>query len=175
MSRKHTLRACFNSDLPALEPLYRAAFPDEDLMPLLRDLSACKESIYSQIAIINGDIAGHVVFTMCNVDTNSSPVALLGPLCVLPERQKRGVGSSLVRSGIEHCREQSIALVLVLGDPTYYGRFGFRSETGVSAPFSLPEEWKDAWQSVKLNDHSTRPRGKLVVPVPWRDRALWGP
>ncbi|MES0808316.1 N-acetyltransferase [Roseibium sp. SCPC15] len=169
------LRACSISDLPVLEVLYRAAFPDEDLMPLVRSLLECEDRVCSEVAVINGDIVGHIAFTMCTVETSSLPVALLGPLCVLPEYQKQGVGSRLVRSGLEKCRELGAVSSLVLGDPLYYSRFGFRPETGVSAPFPLPEEWQEAWQSVELNEYGAGLKGKLVVPVPWQEPALWGP
>ncbi|MES0879306.1 GNAT family N-acetyltransferase [Roseibium sp. SCP14] len=175
MSGKHKLRACVNSDLPVLEPLYRVAFPDEDLIPLVRCLVESEDGTFSQVAIVNGDIVGHIVFTMCTVDGHSLLVSLLGPLCVLPDHQKQGIGSSLVRSGFEHCKELGARRVLVLGDPSYYGRIGFRPETGITAPYPLPEEWKDAWQSLQLNEHSAQLNGRLVVPAPWQDPALWGP
>lgn len=65
--------------------------------------------------------------------------------------------------------------VFVLGDPAYYGRFGFAPERGVAPPYPMPEEWADAWQSVGLDGTDSPRRGTLNVPSVWRRESLWGP
>ncbi|MHA1189117.1 MAG: GNAT family N-acetyltransferase, partial [Alphaproteobacteria bacterium] len=65
--------------------------------------------------------------------------------------------------------------VYVLGDPAYYRRLGFESEDSVKPPYPLPEEWRGAWQSLGLGAGKPPLRGKLSVPQPWRQRALWAP
>jgi len=75
------------------------------------------------------------------------PIAALGPMAVLPAWQKRGVGSQLVRTGLEICRAAGYDLVIVLGHTTYYPRFGFqpapplgiRWEHGADAHFMVLE------------------------------------
>ena len=101
--------------------------------------------------------------------------ALLGPLAVLPERQRQGLGSALVRAGLDALRDRGTRRVLVLGDPAYYARFGFAPERGTAAPYDLPEAWRDAWQSLALSDESAPKAKRLAVPAPWRDPALWAP
>jgi putative acetyltransferase len=61
----------------------------------------------------------------------------------------------------------------VLGDPAYYGRFGFIQEHKVTPPYPLPTQWVNAWQSIKQCDREPPLAGKLSVPEPWRQSALW--
>ena len=63
----------------------------------------------------------------------------------------------------------------VLGDPAYYGRFGFTPETHVEPPFPLPAEWGGAWQSQYLDGSRVPCPGKLDVPPQWLQPALWAP
>ena len=63
--------------------------------------------------------------------------------------------------------------VFVLGDPAYYGRFGFEPERWIAPPFPLPEEWHDAWQLVTFDVALPRRRGVLEVPEAWNEATLW--
>ena len=157
-------------DRPAIEALYGAAFPDEDLLPLLRELLPHPSVALSLVAEIGRELVGHIVFTGC-----PDRVVLLGPLAVAPARQKQGIGKALVRGGLERLARAGWVRVLVLGDPAYYGRLGFTGETGLEPPYELPPEWRAAWQSQELGGPHAPPRGRLAVPAPWRRRALWAP
>lgn len=66
----------------------------------------------------------------------------LAPMAVLPSHQRRGIGSALVRAGLQHCRQLGIGAVAVLGHPDYYPRFGFRPSTrfGISSEYDAPAE-----------------------------------
>ena len=114
---------------------------------------------------------------MCSIEGTEARAALLGPLAVLPAQQKQGIGSALVRFGLEMLRDDAIDTVLVLGDPAFYGRLGFRTESRIRTPYPLPAEWASAWQSQRLGDSlgnsPTMPAGTLSVPAQWRDPALW--
>jgi len=158
-------------DLPALATLYEAAFPEKDLVPLLRQLLAVSEQVLSLAHIENGRPAGHAAFTDCSVDPGGAPAALVGPVAVLPERQKTGIGSALIRSGIRHLETEGTAHFLVLGDPAYYTRLGFRPDRSIAPPYPLPEAWRDAWQRLDAGD-APQSTGRLAVPLPWRDPAL---
>lgn len=150
---------------PDLATLYAAAFPDEDLVPLLQGLSGQPGTL----SLIEGlPPVAHVLFTLGQI--NGAKVALLGPAAVHPDRQGQGLGSRLIRQGIAHLGETGVAMVLVLGDPAYYGRFGFLPETGAEPPCPIPEDWRPAWQSLVL----TQPhRGRLSLPAPWLSQDLW--
>ncbi|WP_297582145.1 GNAT family N-acetyltransferase [Roseibium sp.] len=175
MSRELKLREYRSSDLSALGSLYRDAFPDEDLLPLVHALLTGDQPVQSSVATLEAEVVGHVIFTACTLEPVAAKVALLGPLCVAPDHQKQGIGSSLVHEGLERLTQQGTGTVLVLGDPAYYGRFGFKPDTGIAPPYPMPEEWREAWQSMQLHDEPEQLRGDLVVPGPWKDAALWGP
>ncbi len=161
------------SDLTAIDSLYPQAFPDEDLLPLVKDLIEAADLSISLVAVVDAQIAGHVVFTKCGVDGSSTGVALLGPLAVAPSWQRQGLGTALVQAGVEQMNNANVSLVLVLGDPAYYGRFGFRTERYVEPPYPLPANWSDAWQSLRLNDGGFSSSVKLAVPRPWLNPQLW--
>ena len=169
------IREGIPADTAALVALYAAAFPDEDLLPLVRDLLRDADSVLSLVGTIGAQVSGHVFFTRCGVAESRAKVALLGPLAVAPARQGRGIGSALVRAGLHRLRETDVELVFVLGDPAYYGRLGFRPDPLVEPPFALPAEWSGAWQSQSLLGAGLCCAGKLRVPAPWSRRALWAP
>jgi putative acetyltransferase len=78
-----------------------------------------------------------------------------------------------VRAGLERMRGAGVARALVLGDPAYYGRFGFAPDRAIAPPYELPAAWQDAWQSLALDDDAPPLAGTLTVPPPWRHPALW--
>ncbi|GAA0782764.1 N-acetyltransferase [Roseibium denhamense] len=167
------IRPTCSEDHGAIERIYPAAFPDEDLLPLVRNLLAAGTDCLSLTALCDGLVAGHCVFTLCGMDRVERAVALLGPVCVAPENQRIGCGSALIKHGNMRLQKDGIGKVLVLGDPNYYGRFGFREEVGILTPHPIPDAWKSAWQSMDLTPAGQGLAGKLVVPGPWQDPALW--
>lgn len=162
-------------DGPAIELLTRHAFPDEDLVPLVRDLLASEAPVMPLLAQVDGRLVGYVFFTPCGIDDSPVRLALLGPLAVAPDMQRQGIGSQIVRAGLERQAKSGVARVLVLGDPNYYTRFAFVAETGVLPPYALPPEWNEAWQSLVLAGASEPLAGQLTVHKPWRQKALWAP
>lgn len=168
------IRESADADLTAIETLYPAAFPEEDLLPVVRRLLAGRSDVLSLVAVDGEDLIGHVAFSDCAVSGTDARVSLLAPLAVSPERQKRGIGTALVDKGFRRLRQAGVSDVYVLGDPAYYGRFGFRAETGVAPPYPLPDEWRAAWQSLRLSPEQPLLQGALLAPDPWRDPALWG-
>lgn len=175
MTAPPAIREAVPDELPGIEALHRAAFPQEDLLPLVRDLAREGPRVLSLVATMGDALAGHAMFTACAVAGAADGVALLGPLAVAPHRQRQGVGAALVRAGLGRLRQAGTSLVCVLGDPGYYARFGFRPERRILPPFALPPEWDGAWQSLTLNGADPAGAGTLQVPAPWRRRALWAP
>lgn len=169
------IRAGAPQDLAAIESLYPQAFPAEDLLPLVRDLLREPAAILSLVAVAGSRLVGHVIFTACGVAGSDARCALLGPLAVTPDHQQRGVGSALVRAGLQRLEDAGVSQVLVLGDPAYYGRCGFAPEPHVEPPYSLPAEWTGAWQSKQLGTGTAPPRGRLMLPRTWLRPALWLP
>ena len=158
--------------------LTRAAFPEEDLTGLVGDLVG-REDV--TVVMADGD-AGYAIFTECEVAPGGERVALLGPVAVAPDQQRRGVGSAVIRDGLralvgarEPARPRCSA-VIVLGDPRFYGRFGFSAEhQRVRAPYKLPPHYESAWMALPLGPagEAAVPAGDLRVPEPWRRPELW--
>jgi putative acetyltransferase len=106
----------------------------------------------SLVAEVGGVVVGHILFTPVTVD-GSPEARLMGlaPMAVDASHRDRGVGSALVRAGLERCREMGVAGVVVLGHPDYYPRFGFRRANayGLRCEYEAPGE---AWMAVELGD-----------------------
>lgn len=175
MSERPEIRESLPSDLASIEKLYPDAFPDEDLVPLVRELLQEAPIVLSLVGIIDTSLVGHVMFTTCGVVGSSDKVALLGPLAVARAWQRRGIGSAIVHAGLQRLENAGVTQVYVLGDPAYYGRLGFVPEVGVEPPYPLPAEWGGAWQSIGLRSAEPSLRGKLSVPQPWLQPGLWAP
>lgn len=175
------IRKSTPEDTTSIMALYPKAFPDEELRPVVKALLEDSATAISLVGVVEGAVAGHVLFALCGIDDSAdnkggdTSAALLAPLAVDPSVQRQGIGGALVRRGLQLLAEKNIAHVFVLGDPAYYGRFGFAPETTTVPPYPMPPEWREAWQSIRLNDAGPTAQGKLAVPSPWRDPALWGP
>lgn len=172
---KIEIRPGLDADMPAIEQLYPAAFPDEDLLPLVRHLLMHEPRILSLVAEAGQHVAGHILFTLCSISGSDNQAALLAPLAVTPEYQRQGIGTALIREGLKQLGPVGIHQVYVLGDPAYYGRSGFEPETGVAPPYPLPRQWRDAWQSLSLGSAQPPNHGKLELPEAWMQPALWRP
>ena len=162
-------------DTEAVASMYPLAFPDEDLVPVVRELLADPDIVTSLVATLDGEIVGHVAFTACAVEGSDLTASMLAPLAVRPDCQRQGIGSAIVNAGLQQLRAAGVDVVFVLGDPAYYSRFGFNQDTQVSPPYPLPAEWYTAWQSQYLGKVTSPCTGKLAVPSQWLDPALWAP
>lgn len=138
-----TIRSEAPADAAAIDALLRAAFggPGEAvLVERLRAAGALPLALVAVDAV--GDVVGHVAFSPLPIATGAGTVdaLALAPLAVRPDRQRRGVGTLLVRAALDRLRTAGAPLVVVLGDPAYYGRFGFRAEAaaGIRCPYSGP-------------------------------------
>jgi putative acetyltransferase len=124
-------------DLDAIDAVLRAAFPGPAEAELTGRLRAAEDVLFELVAVEDGVVVGHILMSRLWADRGSL-YAALAPLSVRPERQNTGLGSALVRAGLESARDVGCHGVLVLGDPAYYGRFGFTAEEArtVSSPFA---------------------------------------
>lgn len=138
-------------DAEAVHAALVAAFGREAEARLVERLRASARIVCAMVAEEKGRVLGHVVFSRIAVESGGSeiPVLALAPLAVLPAFQRLGIGSALVSAGLERCRMERHARVLVVGDPVYYGRFGFvpASRFGLKCPFPAPEE---AFMAIEL-------------------------
>ncbi len=146
-------------DLAEVSRLHARAFGEPhgheigELVTALHDDSTARP-LWSLVAVEDGCLVGHVLFTHARLDGDGGPVrlSLLGPLGVIPEAQRRGVGTALVQTGLQRLRDAGIELVLVLGVPSYYPQHGFEPATphGLRAPFHDPVAQGEAWMVHEL-------------------------
>jgi putative acetyltransferase len=116
--------------------------PEAELVDRLRQAGAVTLSL---VAVEEGQIVGHILFSAGNIHTADSavPVTALAPMAVLPEFQNKGIGSQLVREGLDRLRLAGFDSVLVLGHVNFYPRFGFVpafSTYGVACEYNVPDE-----------------------------------
>lgn len=129
-------------DRAAIQAVNAAAFGQDDEADLVDRLRQDGLVIASLVAVegTTGEIVGHILFSDLPIETDTRTIraAALAPMAVLPAFQRQGVGSALVRAGLEACRGLGIEAVVVLGHPDYYPRFGFSAETAkrLRAPYA---------------------------------------
>ena len=115
------------ADYEEIRGLLMEAFgqPHESL--LVDDLRNAGKAVISLVALIDGRVAGHILFSEVSIDPSCPGWKGLGlaPLAVSPPFQGKGVGTELVQSGIEACRREGWTSLFVLGERAYYSRFGF--------------------------------------------------
>lgn len=120
-----------------------SAFETPTEADLVIALGKKADPVISLVAEDEGKIIGHILFSPMTLE-GSSKLKLMGlaPMAVIPSRQKKGVGSALVRAGLEECRKRGVDAVFVLGHTEYYPRFGFlpSSRMGIRSEYPVPEE-----------------------------------
>ena len=104
--------------------MHAAAFPTDAEARLVDALRDARRAVLSLVAEHDGQVVGHVLFSPMH--SNRGQGLGLAPVAVLPRDQRQGIGAALIRAGIEACRAAGFDYVVVLGDPGYYRRFGFR-------------------------------------------------
>ena len=94
----------------------------------------------SLVAVAEGEVIGHIAFSRVLVDDEDVRWFGLGPVAVRPDRQRKGIGAALIREGLARLRARGGAGVVLVGEPEYYGRFGFRAEPRLTLT-GLPPEY----------------------------------
>lgn len=112
-------------DWKAVYRVVSAAFGRSAEAKLVEELREAGDSVISLVADENGEVVGHVLLS--RVDA-SFPALALAPVSVLPTRQRSGIGSALINRAVTRARSGGWAAIFVLGDPSYYERFGFDAE-----------------------------------------------
>ena len=130
-------------DQEAVREINLNAFPTDVEATLVDKLRSSMDTI-SLVAIQEDKVVGHILFSPLTIenDEETFEALILAPIAVLPEYQKQGIGSKLVENGIIECRNQDHSLIVLVGHPEYYPRFGFISaeQNGIEHPFEVPED-----------------------------------
>lgn len=98
---------------------------------IVRQLRSAAALTISLVALRDGRVVGHVAVSPVSILDGSSGWFGLGPVAVLPEAQGQGIGSRLIEEALATLRRSGAAGCVVLGEPGYYGRFGFRHDAGL--------------------------------------------
>jgi putative acetyltransferase len=119
------------------------------------------------VAMESDEVVGHIAFSAATLHCYSAPypIIALGPMAVRPARQRSGIGSALVRAGLEACRRIGHDIVVVLGHPEFYPRFGFVTSrpVGVMTEYDVPDE---AFMIAELSPGALRGRRGVVYYAP---------
>jgi len=127
-------------DIPAVRTINEEAFGQATEANIVDKLRRSCSDALSLVAEDDGIIAGHILFTPVVIDSQTLKVEGMGlaPMAVLPGLQRRGIGSELVRKGLDTLRGRYCPFVIVLGHPEYYPRFGFEP----SSRYNVKCQWE---------------------------------
>ncbi len=148
------------ADFAAIRATLVAAFPTDAEARVVDRLRASGNATLGLVAEAEGAVVGHVLFSPVIVDGAPRRHGLgLAPLAVSPRQQKRGIGSLLIAAGIDACRGKT-PFVVVLGEPGYYGRFGFTTagDVGLRNEYGATDEF----MVLELRQRGLPPAGGLV-------------
>lgn len=130
--------------------LNRLAFNGEEEARIIEALTRDDLVVLSLVVLEGDKVTGHILFSRLEVEVDGRPVKAvsLAPMAVLPDHQNKGIGSALVRRGLDLLAARGFEAVIVLGHTEFYPRFGFLPETvrHIACPF----EGLDAFMGLEL-------------------------
>ena len=155
------VREAANEDVNTVLEVVRRAFNRGTEAVLVRTLLSdpSAEPRLSLVAIesASGKAVGHALFTAATIEAaeRTVPAAILAPLAVVPEAQRKGWGGRLISEGLYRLSRAGVEILFVLGEPKYYARHGFAPAApwGLEAPFPIPAKHAGAWMAQGLRDN----------------------
>ncbi|MFN6560283.1 MAG: GNAT family N-acetyltransferase [Nostoc sp. ChiSLP01] len=155
-----------STDYPAVAQINTLAFDQDNEAKLVERIRHSDRYIpeLSLVAEIEGTVVGHILFSYIDlVNEQTLKVLGLAPLAIRPEFQKQGIGSALINAGLEIAEANKEAVVIVLGHPEFYTRFGFQTSViyGIESPFPVPEEF---FMVKLLQNYHEKYKGKVIYP-----------
>ncbi len=159
-------------DYRSIHEVNELAFGGRDEADLIENLRKTDSFIpeLSLVAIQNQEVIGHILFSLIVIKSKKqvTPALALAPMAVHPEFQNKGVGSKLAVQGLEDCRRLGHRIVVVIGHPGYYPRFGFlpARDKGLQVPFPVPDE---AFMVLELVPGALKAaQGQIIYPPPFQ-------
>lgn len=126
-----------NADIPAISMVTMEAFKSLEISNhteqfIIEALRAAKALTLSLVAELNGRVVGHVAFSPVAMSDGTQGWFGLGPVSVLPEYQRQGIGKALIRQGLAQLQDMNAQGCCLVGHPDYYRQFGFRNSTDLA-------------------------------------------
>lgn len=149
------------SDIESIEavivqPFLNAPYTDHTEQFIVRALREADALTISLVAEVQGNVIGHVAVSPVTISDGAKGWFGLGPISVMPDHQRSGIGSQLMRQAIEELQKLGASGCVLLGDPSYYSRFGFKPEANLVLP-GLPAEYFNA-----LSFGDSLPQGQVT-------------
>jgi putative acetyltransferase len=166
-----TIRPEISEDQALIHYVNQEAFgriQEADLVDKLRKRGVLTVSL---VAVQETAIVGHIAFSPVEIASEKSSFGALtlAPIAVLPTHQNKGIGSQLVIAGLQECLRLGHEIIVVVGHPTYYPRFGFvpANPKGVECEFEVPDE---AWMITELKQGALAGiQGKVIFQPEFRE------
>jgi len=151
------------ADHTSVRVVNELAFGQPNEANLVDALRANVHPFISLVAVVDDRVAGHIFFSPVTIESETGAFTAMGiaPMAVLPEYQNQGVGSRLVQEGLQECERIGHDIVVVLGHPNYYPRFGFTpaSSKGLRSEYDVPDE---VFMAIELKEGALAGRRGLV-------------
>lgn len=128
-------------DVAAIRNVNRRAFNQNQESNIVDALRSNGAALLSLVATLNGHVVGHIMYSPITIG-NEVTGAALGPMAVLPEHQRQGIGSNLIEAGNQKLKSAGQPFIIVIGHADYYPRFGFQpaSTHGITCEWEVPDE-----------------------------------
>jgi len=128
-------------DVAVVRELNRRAFGQDQEGNIVDVLRANGAALLSLVATLNDRVVGHIMYSPVSIDGKVRGAAL-GPMAVIPERQRQGIGSKLIEAGNQKLKDAGCPFIIVVGHADYYPRFGFRpaSDHGIKCEWDVPDD-----------------------------------
>lgn len=160
---KITIREETPADYVAVHHLNELAFEQPNEANLVDALREKAETYISLVAVLDDQIVGHIFFSAVTIEAENESFSEIGlaPMAVFPKYQNQGIGSKLVEVGLNECEKLGFNIVVVLGHPQYYPRFGFipASQKALSCEYNVPD---DVFMVLELKEGALKGRKGLV-------------
>ncbi|MCC5618556.1 N-acetyltransferase [Nostoc sp. CHAB 5836] len=154
-------------DYTVIAEVNKLAFDQENEAKIVEKIRNSDRYIpeFSLVAEVENVVVGHILFSYIDlVGEETLQVLGLAPLAVHPQFQRQGIGSALIKAGLEIAEAKGEAIVIVLGHPHFYSRFGFQASVvyEIESPFPIPE---DVFMVKPLQSYQKKYKGKVVYPA----------
>ncbi len=131
-------------DIAAIRAMTKAAFApvaysSQTEAEIIDALRAAGVLTLSLVALADGKVVGHLAFSPVRMESGDKGWFCLGPVAVSPDCQGQGIGAAMIKAGLDEIKSMGAEGCVVLGDPAYYGRFGFKADPRVTYPGMEPQ------------------------------------